>query len=162
MDALLPGVEPVWSDFSSKAWWFGFFSRPVSGELVKGKEGAFLMDFWPVVGYVKDPFTKEESAEFIRAFAVLGTTTACFHWFGNFPQDAIDNHEFEKNKLQMPVLAMGAEYGSGSFLSQHCRVVATNVTEKCHYRIRTLDSSGKNGSGAKGSAGFFSEQIISL
>jgi pimeloyl-ACP methyl ester carboxylesterase len=129
LDALLPGVEPVWSDFSSKAWWFGFFARPVSGELVKGKEGAFLMDFWPVVGYLKDPFTKDESAEFIRAFSVPGSTSACFHWFGNFPQDALDNHEFEKNKLQMPVLAMGAEYGSGSFLAKHCRVVATNVTE---------------------------------
>jgi pimeloyl-ACP methyl ester carboxylesterase len=129
MDALLPGVEPVWSDFSSKAWWFGFFARPVSGELVKGKEAAFLTDFWPVVGYVKDPFTKEESAEFIRAFSVPGTTTACFHWFGNFPKDALDNHEYEKNKLQMPVLAMGAEYGSGSFLAKHCRVVAKNVTE---------------------------------
>jgi pimeloyl-ACP methyl ester carboxylesterase len=129
MDALLPGVEPVWSDFSSKAWWFGFFARPVSGELVKGKEGAFLADFWPVVGYVKDPFTKEESAEFIRAFSVPGSTTACFHWFGNFPQDALDNHEFEKNKLQMPVLAMGAEYGSGSFLANHCRIVAVNVKE---------------------------------
>ena len=129
MDALLPGVEPVWSDFSSKAWWFGFFARPVSGELVKGKEGAFLMDFWPVVGYVKDPFTKEESTEFIRAFAVPGTTTACFHWFGNFSQDALDNHVFEKNKLRMPVLAMGAEHGSGSFLANHSRVVATNVSE---------------------------------
>ncbi len=129
MDALLPGVEPVWSDFSSKAWWFGFFARPVSGELVRGKEGAFLMDFWPVVGYVKDPFTHEESAEFIRAFATPGATTACFHWFGNFPRDAQDNQVFEKNKLTMPVLAMGAEYGSGSFLAKHCRVVATNVTE---------------------------------
>jgi pimeloyl-ACP methyl ester carboxylesterase len=129
MDALLPGVEPVWSDFSGKAWWFGFFARPVSGYLVQGKEGAFLKDFWPVVGYVKDPFTKEESAEFIRAFSVPGSTTACFHWFGNFPQDALDNHIFGKNKLQMPVLAMGAEYGSGSFLANHSRVIAVNVTE---------------------------------
>jgi pimeloyl-ACP methyl ester carboxylesterase len=129
MDALLPGIEPVWSDFSSKAWWFGFFAQPVSGDLVKGKEAEFLLDFWPVVGHVKDPFTKEESTEFIRAFAVPGATTACFHWFGNFPQDAIDNHVFEKNKLQMPVLAMGAEYGSGSFLANHCRVVAVNVKE---------------------------------
>ncbi|HEX3767421.1 MAG TPA: alpha/beta hydrolase [Puia sp.] len=129
MDALLPGVEPVWSDFSGKAWWFGFFARPVSGYLVQGKEGAFLMDFWPVVGHVKDAFTKEESDEFIRAFSVPGSTTACFHWFGNFPQDALDNHVFEKNKLQMPVLAMGAEYGSGSFLANHSRVVADHVTE---------------------------------
>jgi len=129
MDALLPGVEPVWSDFSSKAWWFGFFARPVSGDLVKGKEAEFLTDFWPVVGYVKEPFTPEERTEFIRAYAMPGATTGSFHWFGNFPQDALDNHVFEKSKLQMPVLAMGAEYGSGSFLAKHCRVVATNVTE---------------------------------
>jgi hypothetical protein len=29
----------------------------------------------------------------------------------------------------MPVLAMGAEHGSGSFLANHSRVVATNVSE---------------------------------
>ena len=29
----------------------------------------------------------------------------------------------------MPVLAMGAEFGSGSFLAAHCRVVADHVTE---------------------------------
>jgi pimeloyl-ACP methyl ester carboxylesterase len=29
----------------------------------------------------------------------------------------------------MPVLAMGAEYGSGSFLANHSRVVASHVTE---------------------------------
>jgi len=129
MDALLPGIEPVWSDFSGKAWWFGFFARPVSGDLVRGKEAEFLTDFWPVVGHVKDPFTPEETREFIRAFAMPGATTGAFHWFGNFPQDAIDNKIFMKNKLQMPVLAMGAEYGSGSFLANHCRVVAVNVTE---------------------------------
>ena len=89
MDALLPGVEPVWSDFSSKAWWFGFFAQPVAGDLVRGKEGEFLMDFWPVVGHVKDPFTKEESDEFIRALAQPGATTATFHWFGNFSAGCI-------------------------------------------------------------------------
>jgi len=29
----------------------------------------------------------------------------------------------------MPVLAMGAEFGSGSFLARHTRVVAFHVTE---------------------------------
>jgi hypothetical protein len=29
MNALLPGVEPVWSDFSSKAWWFGNVEKTV-------------------------------------------------------------------------------------------------------------------------------------
>lgn len=129
MDALLPGIEPVWSDFSGKAWWFGFFARPVAGDLVAGQAGEFLQDFWPVVGHVKDPFTKEETAEFIRAYSVKGATTGSFHWFGEFPNDAIDNKELSKNKLKMPVLSMGAEYGSASFLAEHCRVVAENVKE---------------------------------
>jgi pimeloyl-ACP methyl ester carboxylesterase len=128
MDALLPGVDPVWSDFSGKAWWFGFFARPVAGDLVSGKAGEFLTDFWTVVGH-PETFTKEETAEFIRAYSVSGATTGSFHWFGAFPQDASDNREFMKQKLPMPLLAMGAEFGSGSFLADHCRLVASNVTE---------------------------------
>lgn len=129
MDALLPGIEPVWSDFSSRAWWFGFFARPVAGDLVAGKAREFLIDFWPVVGHINDAFTKEETEEFIRAYSVPGATTGSFHWFGNFPQDAKDNLEFSKHKLTMPLLAMGAEYQSASFLAAHCRVVATDVRE---------------------------------
>jgi len=128
MDALLPGIEPVWTNFSTRAWWFGFFARPVSGFLVQGKERAFLTDFWPVVGHINDAFTKEETEEFVRAYSVPGSTTGSFHWFGNFPQDAKDNLEFSKHKLPMPLLAMGAEFQSASFLAEHCRVVATNVT----------------------------------
>ncbi|GAA3933551.1 alpha/beta fold hydrolase [Chitinophaga oryziterrae] len=129
MDALLPGVDPVWSDFSTRAWWFGFFARPIAGDLVKGQAGEFLTDFWPVVGHINNAFTKEETNEFIRAYSTPGATTGSFHWFGAFPQDAEDNHAFMKDKLQMPVLAMGAEYQSASFLADHVKLVAVNVTE---------------------------------
>jgi pimeloyl-ACP methyl ester carboxylesterase len=42
LDAPLPGVEPVWSEVSKRAWWWGFFSWPGSAELVAGKERFFL------------------------------------------------------------------------------------------------------------------------
>jgi pimeloyl-ACP methyl ester carboxylesterase len=129
MDALLPGVEPVWTEVSASAWWFGFFSFPASGDIVKGKEKEFLTNFWPIVGHVKDPFTPEESAEFIRAYATEGGTTASFKWFGNFKQDAIDNKEFMKKKLKMPLLAMGGEYFAAAFLKEHSKLVAENVSE---------------------------------
>src|SRR5258706_959120 len=58
LDALLPGVEPVWSDLNGKLWWFGFFAWPASGQIVAGKEREFLTNFWPVVGHVKGAFTK--------------------------------------------------------------------------------------------------------
>lgn len=127
MDALLPGVEPVWSQVKASAWWFGFFSFPFSGELVAGRERLFLTNFWPVVGHVKEPFTQEEINEFVRAYAVKGGTKGAFHWFGAFDQDALDNKALMKTKLKMPLLAMGGEYYAASFLVDHCKLVAENV-----------------------------------
>lgn len=129
LDALLPGVDPVWADLSGRLWWFGFFARPIAGDLVAGQAGEFLTDFWPVVGHVTNAFTKEETDEFIRAYSMPGATTGSFHWFGAFPQDATDNRAFMKQKLQMPLLAMGAEFQSASFLADHSRLVAQHVTE---------------------------------
>lgn len=129
LDALLPGIEPVWSNLKEKLWWFGFFAWPASGKVVDGKEREFLSNFWPVVGHVNNAFTKEESEEFIRAYSVKGSTTGTFHWFAAFEQDAKDNLEFMKNKLSMPVLTIGGEYQSASFLGDHFKKVAINVKE---------------------------------
>ncbi|WP_337966077.1 alpha/beta hydrolase [uncultured Flavobacterium sp.] len=129
MDALLPGIEPVWSQVSASAWWFGFFAWPASGDIVKGKEKEFLTNFWPMVGHVKDPFTPEETAEFVRAYAVKDAAKSSFKWFGNFPQDGKDNLIFMKTKLKMPLLAMGGEYFAAAFLKDHSKLVAENVTE---------------------------------
>jgi pimeloyl-ACP methyl ester carboxylesterase len=127
MDALLPGVEPVWGQVKGSAWWFGFFGWPASGELVAGREKLFFTNFWPVVGHVKDPFTPDETNEFIRAYSVKGATTGAFHWFGAFSQDATDNLMLMKKKLKMPLLAMGGEYFGAAFLVDHCKLVAENV-----------------------------------
>ncbi|WP_345201818.1 alpha/beta hydrolase [Chryseobacterium ginsengisoli] len=129
MDALLPGIEPVWSQVSASAWWFGFFAWPASGDIVTGKEKEFLTDFWPVVGHVKNPFTAEETAEFIRAYSVKDGAKSSFKWFANFPQDGKDNLVFAKTKLKMPLLAMGGEYFAAAFLKDHSKLVAENVTE---------------------------------
>lgn len=129
MDALLPGIEPVWSQVKSQAWWFGFFAQPHAGELVSGKVGMFLTDFWPVVGFQKNAFTLAERNEFIRAYSVPGATTGAFHWFGYFDQDAKDNVIFAKHKLPMPVLAMGSDHFAAPFLATHTKLVANQVVE---------------------------------
>jgi pimeloyl-ACP methyl ester carboxylesterase len=129
LDALIPGIEPVWTQVRSQAWWFGFFALPASSEIVAGKVDLFLTSFWPVVGYVKDAFTAEETKEFIRAYSTPGSTTGTFHWFGAFKQDAVDNKEFAKTKLKMPVLAMAAEFSAASYFTPHIKLVADNVFE---------------------------------
>jgi pimeloyl-ACP methyl ester carboxylesterase len=129
LDALIPGIEPVWRQVKAQAWWFGFFAQPHSGEIVSGKVGLFFTDFWPTVGFKTNAFTPAERNEFIRAYSVPGATTGAFHWFGKFDQDAKDNVEFAKKKLLMPLLAMGADHSAGSYLATHCRLVASDVHE---------------------------------
>jgi len=128
MDAVLPGVEPVWSEVKAFAWWFGFFSWHASGQIVAGKEKECLTNFWPVVGHVPHPFTDEETNEFVRAYSMPGSIPSSFHWFGTFEQDAIDNKIFMKKRLRMPVLAMGSEFFTAPFLGDHIKLVAENVT----------------------------------
>jgi len=129
MDALIPGVEPMFSKYSGKAWWWGFFSWPASGQLVNGLAGLFLTNFWPVVAFNKNAFTDAEKAEFIRAYSAPGATTGSFRWFAAFKQDAKDNQLFLKAKLKMPVMAMGGDQSTGTFLGSLVRVAAINVTE---------------------------------
>ena len=128
LDALLPGIEPVWSKAYKELWWFGFFARPSSGDLVAGRERLFMTDFWTVVGH-PEKFTKDETEEFIRAYSQPGSMKAAFQWFANFPRDAKDNLELSKKKLTMPFLTLGGEYQSASFLGDHIRLVATNVKD---------------------------------
>jgi len=128
MDALLPGVEPVWTQVKNSAWWFGFFAFPASSELVAGKEKLFLTNFWPVVGHVTNAFNAAEVNEFVRAYSVRGATYGAFHWFAAFNQDAVDNMAFMKRKLTMPLLAMGGEYFGAAFLEDHCKLVAEHVS----------------------------------
>lgn len=141
LDALLPGIEPVWSQVKGQAWWFGFFAFPVSGDMVAERERKFLTNFWPVVGFKNDSFTKDEIDEFVRAYAVKGGTTGAFHWFGAFSQDAKDNVELGKTKLKMPVLTLGSDHFAAPFLGKHIGLVATNVkdvpiTESGHWVVQ--------------------------
>ena len=126
MDAILPGIEPEWTRIRAQAWWWGFFGWPASGEIIEGKQKEFLTSFWPTVSHSQDPFTEEEKDEFIRSFEVPGATNGAFHWFAAFPQDAKDDQEWQKHKLQMPVLSIYGEYGA-TYLTEHIRLVADHV-----------------------------------
>ena len=127
LDALIAGVEPVWSQVKAQAWWFGFFSQPHSAEVAEGRMNLILEDFFPAVSFVKNSFTPQEKAEFIRSYSVKGATTASFLWFV-FEQDIKDNQGFRKNMLPMPVLAMGSDHFA-PFLGDHVRLVASNVKD---------------------------------
>lgn len=129
MDAIIPGIDPWWSQYAPKAWWWQFFTWPVAPTLIQGKEREFLTGFWTTQAFNKDPFTDAEIAEIINAYSRPGSIAAGFKWFATFDQDARDNRVFSKQKLQMPVLAIGGDHHTGKAVADHARSVATNVRE---------------------------------
>lgn len=130
MDAMLPGIEPVWTRVTTASWHISFFEQSISAILMKGHEKEFLNDFWPQhLGKNKNAFYKAETDEFIRSYSVEGAIAGSLKWYKAFQLDVADNHEFMKQKLKMPFLAMGGEYSTAPFLANHVRLIATNVSE---------------------------------
>lgn len=127
VDALLPGIEPVWTSYGQKAWWWNFFSWPAAANVVGGRERVFMTSFWPEMEYNHHSFTKMEIDEFVRAYSVAGSIKCSFKWFAAFTQDEKDFPELAKNKLTMPVLALAGQYHTASFLEDHVKLVANNV-----------------------------------
>jgi len=70
-DALLPGIEPVWSDDVRITVHSGLVLDVPSGDIVYGKEKEFLTNFTGgLLAIKKNTFTKEETDEFIRAYSI--------------------------------------------------------------------------------------------
>lgn len=127
LEAVLPGIDPYWSQVKAEAWWFGFFNWPISPELVKGKERLFFTQFQNDKSHKKDVFTKEERDEVMRIYSMPGALTSSFQWYATFAQDAVDNKEFMKHKLAMPVLVLAGEFAAGAGLGDQIKLVATDV-----------------------------------
>jgi pimeloyl-ACP methyl ester carboxylesterase len=54
--------------------------------------------------------TQEDINEYVSHYSAPGGTHAGFEHYRAFPQDAIQNQNYSKTKLTMPVLALGGGY----------------------------------------------------
>ncbi|MFJ3762471.1 alpha/beta fold hydrolase [Streptomyces sp. NPDC090080] len=112
------------------AWHFGFFSLQTGlpESLIQGRELTWTKGFMRGIAVHKDALTDDDLnvfASYLRDYAHL---EASFAWFRAFPQDIADNARFRKNKLTMPVLAIGADGSLGSSVGKQVRKYAKHVT----------------------------------
>ena len=113
-------------------WHVGFFAAPEFPEmLTKGREKEFFTK-WAYRGnyvYQKGTFTDADISEYVRHYAKPGGMTAGFGYYRAFAQDAKDNREFfTENKLTLPILAIGGEYGMRDLAEKNLKRLGTNVT----------------------------------
>jgi len=129
MDAPVPGIAP-WNDIvRSPLLWHFDFGGPDMERLVAGRERIYLDRFWNE--FAGNPKKVDEATRqhYAGLYARPGAMHAAFAQFRAIRQDAVDNEASSKNKLTMPVLAVGGEKSFGNNEAIVMRNAADNVTE---------------------------------
>src|SRR6187200_1126608 len=108
MDLTIPGFEPAGM---MPIWWRSFHETPdVPEALVQGKEMMYLSWFYRNLAYNPSAITQTDINEFVSHYSAPGGMHAGFEYYRAFQQDAIQNMNYSKTKLTIPVLALGAGY----------------------------------------------------
>lgn len=124
------------------SWHFGFnMAGDISEELVRGRDFLFVDHFMrrEKVGlFDANAVGSSEIEHYAQALARPGALRSSFSYYRTIPIDREDNRAWGQTPLQMPVLAVGADWGYGDASSRTIRQVASNVEdvliERCgHY-----------------------------
>jgi pimeloyl-ACP methyl ester carboxylesterase len=129
MDAPLPGIGPWDEILRNPLLWHFNFRGPDVERLVAGRERIYLDRFWNELSADPSAIAEATRQHYAALYARPGAMHSAFEQFAAFHQDAIDNRAFAANgKLDMPVLAVGAEKSFGTAMADDIRFVASNVT----------------------------------
>jgi pimeloyl-ACP methyl ester carboxylesterase len=91
--------------------WVIFHQTPdVPEALVEGKEMMYLSWFFQNLAFNPAAITQADINEYVSHYSAPGGMRAGFEHYRAFPQDAIQNQNYSKTKLTMPVLALGGGY----------------------------------------------------
>ena len=108
MELTIPGFVPAGR---MPLWWVVFHQTPdVPEALVQGKEMLYLSWFYHNLANNPAAITQEDINEYVSHYSAPGGMHAGFEHYRAFPQDAIQNQNYSKTKLTMPLLALGGEY----------------------------------------------------
>src|SRR3712207_89726 len=108
MELTIPGFVPPGR---MPLWWVIFHQTPdVPEALVQGKEMMYLSWFFQNLAYNPAAITQADINEYVTHYSAPGGMRAGFEHYRAFPQDAIQNQNYSKTKLTMPVLALAGGY----------------------------------------------------
>jgi pimeloyl-ACP methyl ester carboxylesterase len=107
MELTIPGFAPAGR---MPLWWAIFHQTPdVPEALVQGKELIYLSWFFHNLAFNPAAVTPDIN-EYVTHYSAPGGMRAGFEYYRAFPQDAIQNMNYSKTNLTMPVFALGAGY----------------------------------------------------
>jgi pimeloyl-ACP methyl ester carboxylesterase len=129
IDAPLPGIGDWDQIKQSPLLWHFNFRGPDEERLVAGRERIYLDRFYDELSADPKKIDETTREHYAKLYAQPHAMHDAFEQFGAFNQDAIDNKALlaKVGKLNMPVLALGAEKSLGAGEAEILRFVASNV-----------------------------------
>ena len=128
LDAFIPGVGDTTNLFLLKDLWHFHFYGKTPLALVTGRERIYFEHFWnDFAADGKKSVSEADRRFYTKKYAQPGAMKAGMEVFRAFDQDAMDNAEFAKTRLPMPMLVLGGEKSGGDFLVSQGRMVANDV-----------------------------------
>ena len=107
----VPPPGPSFPSGTPAPWWVIFHQTPdVPEALVQGKEMMYLSWFFHNLPFNPAAITQADINEYVSHYSAPGGMRAGFEYYRAFPQDAIQNMNYSKTKLTMPILALGGGY----------------------------------------------------
>jgi pimeloyl-ACP methyl ester carboxylesterase len=130
IDAPLPGIGNWDTIVRSPLLWHFNFRGPDVERLVQGRERIYLDRFWNELSADPKKIDEQTREHYAALYARPHAMHDAFEQFGAFSQDAKDNQALlaQAGKLQMPILALGAEKSFGDGMAVELRFVGSNVS----------------------------------
>ena len=130
LDTLLPGfgLEEAGNFLTNGLWHFSFHAvRDLPEKLIDGKEDVYLNWFYDYGSYNQSAITSEDREEYIKQYSKPGAMRAGFEYYRAVFEDAKQNKEYGKEKLEVPILTIGGESALGNLTTISFQKIANNV-----------------------------------
>jgi pimeloyl-ACP methyl ester carboxylesterase len=131
VDVPLPGfgVEEAANFSPNGIWHLSFHAvRDLPEKLIDGQEDIYLNWFYDHYSYNQSAITSEAREEYIKQYSKPGALRTGFEYYRAIFEDAQQNKEYAKQKLDIPILTIGGEAGVGNLTTTSFQKVANNVT----------------------------------
>jgi pimeloyl-ACP methyl ester carboxylesterase len=130
IDAPLPGIGNWDTIVRSPLLWHFNFRGPDVERLVQGRERIYLDRFWNELSADPKKIDEQTREHYAALYARPRAMHDAFEQFAAFNQDATDNKALlaQGGKLEMPILALGAEKSFGEGEAVELRFVGSHVT----------------------------------
>lgn len=147
LDSAVPGHAapeqqpryPLPQEVNIKLWQFSFNALPELPEiLTQGRERQLLDWLFDRKAQYPERITEENRDVYVRCYSQPGGMSRGFEYYRAVQESAVQNKEFGKRKLEMPVLALGGDKAVGDNLRKgliaFAEKVEGGVVEDCgHY-----------------------------